>query len=141
LLRELYRTGTLEVIRQRVLAGIPYGGSSAGANVAGLLIGTTNDFPVADIPSRDALALLPVSINPHHPVPATKAEFDGRAGKIKTYLHFNPTETVLALANASIARLHDQALKLEVGFGWLYTRAGTRALSPGDVILATAPKS
>jgi dipeptidase E len=141
LLRELYRTGLLELIRQRVQSGIPYGGSSAGANVAGLLIGTTNDFPVADIPSRDALALLPVSINPHHPLPATKADFDGRAGKIKIYLQFNPTETVLALANASIARLHDEQLKLEVGSGWLYTRSGVRALSPGETILETAPKS
>ncbi|MDP2137825.1 MAG: Type 1 glutamine amidotransferase-like domain-containing protein, partial [Candidatus Didemnitutus sp.] len=89
LLGELHRTGQLNLIRQRVEAGIPYGGSSAGANVAGLHIGTTNDFPVAEIPTHAALAVFPAVINPHHPSPVTKAEFEGRAGKIRIYLQFN----------------------------------------------------
>ncbi len=132
LVRELARAGQMELIRQRVLAGVPYGGSSAGANVAGLIIGTTNDFPVTDIPSRDALALLPVSINPHHPGPATKADFDGRVGKIKTYLQFNPQETVLGLGNASILRLHRGRATLAVGQGWLYRNA----VLPRDLVVA-----
>jgi dipeptidase E len=134
LLGELYRTGQLELIRQRVVAGVPYGGSSAGANVAGLRIGTTNDFPVAEIPSRTALGVFPAVINPHHPAPATKADFDGRVGKIKIYLQFNPTETVVALANASIARLHDGKVTLETGLGWVYRGDGVRALVPGDEV-------
>ncbi len=134
LLGELYRTGQLELIRQRVAAGVPYGGSSAGANVAGLLIGTTNDFPVAEIPSRKALGIFPAVINPHHPTPDTKAEHDGRAGKIKTYLQFNPTETVLGLANASIARLHAGQVTLETGSGWVYRAGSVRALQPGDAV-------
>ncbi len=132
LLGELYRTGQLELIRQRVAAGVPYGGSSAGANVAGLRIGTTNDFPVAEIPSRTSLGVFPAVINPHHPAPATKADFDGRVGKIKIYLQFNPTETVVALANASIARLHDGKVTLETGLGWVYRSDGVRPLVPGD---------
>jgi dipeptidase E len=134
LLGELYRTGQLEVIRQRVAAGIPYGGSSAGANVAGLLIGTTNDFPVADIPTRKALGIFPAVINPHHPTPETKAEHDARAAKIKDYLQFNPTETVLGLANASIARLHEGKVTLEAGSGWVYREGSVRALKPGDAV-------
>ncbi len=134
LLGELYRTGQLELIRTRVAAGVPYGGSSAGANVAGLLIGTTNDFPVAEIPSRTALGVFPAVINPHHPTPGTKPEFDGRAGKIKIYLQFNPTETVVALADASIARLHEGKVTLETGLGWVYRSEGVRALVPGDEV-------
>jgi dipeptidase E len=134
LLGELYRTGQLEVIRRRVAAGVPYGGSSAGANVAGLLIGTTNDFPVAEIPTRTALGVFPAVINPHHPAPETKADHDGRAGKIKIYLQFNPTETVLGLANASIARLHDGKVTLETGLGWVYRSGSSRALKPGDEV-------
>ena len=132
LLGELYRTGQLELIRRRVAAGVPYGGSSAGANVAGLRIGTTNDFPVAEIPSRTSLGVFPAVINPHHPAPATKADFDGRAGKIKIYLQFNPAETVVALANTSIARLHDGKVTLETGLGWVYRSDGVRPLVPGD---------
>ncbi|HUR57645.1 MAG TPA: Type 1 glutamine amidotransferase-like domain-containing protein [Opitutaceae bacterium] len=134
LVGELVRSGQVEVIRERVRAGVPYGGSSAGANVAGLIIGTTNDFPLADIPSRDALALLPVTINPHHPLPAAKPDYDARVAKIKIYLRFNPTELVLGLAEASIVRLHRGEAKLMVGNAWLYRASGTRELKLGEVI-------
>lgn len=134
LLAELHRTGQLALIRERVLAGVPFGGSSAGANVAGLVIGTTNDFPVADVPSREALGLLPVSINPHHPLPAQKADYDARVGKILGYLKFNPGETVLALANASIVRLHEGRAALVTGEGWIYTRAGQRTLQRDEPV-------
>lgn len=134
LLRELTRTGQMALIRERVLAGVPYGGSSAGANVAGLIIGTTNDFPVADVPSREALALLPVTINPHHPAPEQKADYDARVGKIAAYLKFNDNETVLALANASIVRLHGGEAKVTAGKAWVY-RAGARTeLQAGDEV-------
>jgi len=139
LLGELYRTGQLELIRARVLAGVPYGGTSAGANVAGLRIGTTNDFPVADIPTRTSLGIFPAVINPHHPLPANKPDFDGRAGKIKIYLQFNPTETVFALGNASIARLHAGRVTVEAGHCWLYQKDGGRALLPGDAVPELTP--
>ncbi len=142
LLGELYRTGQLELIRQRVAAGVPYGGSSAGANVAGLLIGTTNDFPVAEIPSRKALGIFPAVINPHHPTPETKPEFDGRAGKIKIYLQFNPAENVLGIAEKSAVRLHDGRVTLECGQAWLYRTDGVRALAVGEPVPElAAPKS
>lgn len=140
LLGELHRTGQLELIRQRVQAGVPYGGSSAGANIAGLHIGTTNDFPVAEIPSRTSLGIFPAVINPHHPAPEAKADFDGRAGKIKIYLQFNPTESVFALANASIVRLHEGRVTLETGLGWLYRTGSVRALVPGDEVPELSPK-
>jgi dipeptidase E len=139
LLGELYRTGQLELIRARVAAGVPYAGSSAGANVAGLLIGTTNDFPTAEIPSRRALGIFPAVINPHHPLPETRADFDGRADKIGQYLKFNPTETVLALGNASIARLHDGRVTLAAGHGWLYRASGVRPLVVGEPVPELSP--
>lgn len=139
LLAELHRTGQLELIRARVAAGVPYGGSSAGANVAGLLIGTTNDFPVADIPTRRALGLLPAVVNPHHPTPEARSDFDGRAGKIRAYLQFNPAETVLALANVSIARLAEGRVTLETGRGWLYRGGGLRELVLGEPVSELVP--
>ncbi len=141
LLRELTRTGQLEIIRQRTLAGVPYGGSSAGANIAGLIIGTTNDFPVADIPSRDALGLIAATINPHHPLPTTKADYDARVGKIKIYLRFNPSETVLALGNASIVRLHAGTAKLVTGAAWIYREGVMREVASGVSIPELTPKS
>jgi dipeptidase E len=143
LLGELHRTGQLAVIRERVLAGVPYAGVSAGANVAGPVVGTTNDFPVAEIPTREALGLFPASINPHHPVPETKGEFDGRIGKIKTYLKFNPDQAVLGLANVSLARLRDGRITLLTGRGWLYRGTEVRELKlgePASDLIQPAPK-
>ncbi|MEO6244482.1 MAG: Type 1 glutamine amidotransferase-like domain-containing protein [Opitutaceae bacterium] len=134
LVAELARTGQMEQIRARVLAGAPYGGASAGANVAGLIIGTTNDFPAADIPTRDAFALLPATINPHHPLPEAKADYAARVGKIKGYLRFNPGETVLALGNASIVRLHGGRAALETGAAWIYTATAVRELKLGEAV-------
>jgi dipeptidase E len=136
LLGELQRTGQLELMRERVLAGVPYGGSSAGANVAGLRIGTTNDFPTAEVVRRSAIGVFPAVINPHFPpmTPETKADYDSRVGKLKTYLKFNPAETVLAVGNASIARLHAGRVEIMCGTAWLYSAAAVRALPVGEVV-------
>ncbi|MFM9029667.1 MAG: Type 1 glutamine amidotransferase-like domain-containing protein [Opitutaceae bacterium] len=134
LLATLHREGLLEVIRARVRAGVPYAGSSAGANVAGIVIGTTNDFPVAEIPSRTALGLVPVSVNPHHPPASAAAEFRVRAGKIRSYLRYNPGETVLGIADASMVRWRDEKLTLIAGAGWLYRKAGERELRVGEPV-------
>lgn len=140
LLGEMHRQGQLEIIRRRVLAGVPYGGASAGANVAGLVIGATNDFPVAEIPTRSALGIFPALINPHHPTPDTKADYDGRVGKIGIYLRFNPDDTVVGLANASIARLHGGRVTVTAGTAWLHRRGVNKMFTLGDEIAELAVK-
>lgn len=139
LLAELHRSGQLDVIRERVRAGVPYLGSSAGANVAGLLIGTTNDFPVAEIPTRAALGVFPAVINPHHPR-VGEAEHAGRVAKVADYLRFNPEHRVLGLANASLARLQAGVVTIVAGEAWLHTSAGVRNLRAGDQVPELAPK-
>lgn len=66
LLNELYTRQLLEPIRQRVRAGVPYLGISAGCNVACPTIKTTNDMPITMPPSLEALHLVPFQVNPHY---------------------------------------------------------------------------
>ncbi|MBI3957032.1 MAG: dipeptidase PepE [Candidatus Kerfeldbacteria bacterium] len=65
LLHTLYTMNSLSVIREAVGSGVPYIGASAGANLAGPTIKTTNDMPIVQPPSFDALGIVPFQINPH----------------------------------------------------------------------------
>jgi len=66
LLDALYRLKLLDPIRKRVQAEMPYLGVSAGSNVAGPTIRTTNDMPICEPPSLSALGLVPFQLNPHY---------------------------------------------------------------------------
>jgi len=94
LLRRLHLARLLEPIRERVRGGMPYIGSSAGSNVAGPNILTTNDWNVDGTTRFDALGLVPFNINPHYletdPVMAPFSET--RDERIGQYLmvHENP---------------------------------------------------
>jgi dipeptidase E len=66
LLQRLRAAGLLEAIRARVAAGMPYMGASAGSNVAGPTILTTNDWNVVALDRFDALGLVGFNINPHY---------------------------------------------------------------------------
>jgi dipeptidase E len=66
LLKRLRESGLLEAIGARVRAGLPYMGASAGSNVAGPTILTTNDWNVVALDRFDALGLVGFNVNPHY---------------------------------------------------------------------------
>jgi dipeptidase E len=66
LLAALQRQGLVAPLRARVAEGTPYMGASAGTNVAGRTIRTTNDMPIAQPESFKALGLVPFQLNPHY---------------------------------------------------------------------------
>ena len=113
LLRELYETGLIESIRERVEAGVPYIGWSAGSNIACPTIRTTNDMPIVEPQSFNAFKFVPFQINPHY----TDEKLTGHSGetreqRIAEFIKANPGATVVGLREGSILRIEGQAVKL-----------------------------
>ena len=96
LLKRLRSSGLLDAIRDRVTAGMPYIGASAGSNVAGPNILTTNDWNVVALDRFDALGLVPFNINPHYKEadPAMAAFSETRDDRIREYHAVNANPVV-----------------------------------------------
>ncbi|TFB99568.1 dipeptidase PepE [Cryobacterium adonitolivorans] len=91
LLAALQRLGLIPVIRARVQNGLPYLGSSAGATITAPSIRTTNDMPIVQPESFDALGLVPFQINPHYldTDPAGVHTGDSRESRLTEFLDEN----------------------------------------------------
>ena len=113
LLDRLYKDGSLELIRKRVLEGVPYVGWSAGSNVACPTIKTTNDMPIVEPPSLNALELVPFQINPHY-TDATLPNHGGetRAERLAEFLEMNPDMTVIGLQEGSMLKVQGSDIEL-----------------------------
>ncbi|MDT7808062.1 MAG: dipeptidase [Acidobacteriota bacterium] len=113
LLRGLYEAGVVEALRARIEAGVPYVGWSAGSNVACPTIRTTNDMPIVEPPTLDALGLVPFQLNPHY----TDARIEGHMGetrdeRLAEFIHLNPRVRVLGLREGTMLRIEGADVRL-----------------------------
>lgn len=140
LLDKLQKTGLLGKIREKVLGGMPYMGASAGINVVGPTIRTTNDMPILQPKSFDAMGIVPFQLNPHYVGGKFYYEEDGnvvpyrgesRADRINEYHQENATP-VAGVREGTALRIRGTEVKLLGGKPLTLFRQGEPPLEMDD---------
>lgn len=96
LVKTLHEENLMTLLKENVEKGKPYLGSSAGSNIGGLNMKTTNDMPIVYPPSFDTMGLVPFNINPHYldANPDLKHNGETRETRIKEFLTQNDTKVI-----------------------------------------------
>lgn len=114
LVKQLHELGLMNKIKDAVESGTPYMGTSAGCNITGVNMKTTNDMPIVYPPSFDTLGLVPFNMNPHYLDPDPSSEHNGetRETRIKEF-HTQNTTPVVGLREGSWLEVNNSRVELK----------------------------
>lgn len=135
LLKALYDFALLDPIRRRAIEGMPYIGSSAGSNVAAPTIKTTNDMPIVEPPSFDALGLVWFQINPHYLDPDKNSTHMGETREQRLLqFHEEDSTPIAALREGAMLRFENGVTILKGSSGARIFRKDLEPVEsiPGD---------
>ena len=131
LVSQLYKNNVIDALEKVVKNGTPYLGTSAGSNICGLTMNTTNDMPIVYPPSFRTLGFVSFNINPHYLDPIEDSTHMGetRETRINEFHHFNP-QPVVGLREGSWLEVKGDSVKLK---GTLTARIFKRNEKPIEV--------
>lgn len=114
LVKMLHELGLMEVLRTEVEQGKPYLGTSAGSNIGGVNMKTTNDMPIVYPPGFDCMGLVPFNLNPHYldPDPYSTHNGETRETRIKEFLTQNDIP-VIGLREGNWIRVIGERITIE----------------------------
>ena len=114
LLNKLYQYSLIDILKNKINSGIPYLGTSAGSNICGMTIGTTNDMPIVHVKSLEALGIIDFNINPHYLDPIYGFEHMGesRETRINEFHKFND-QFVIGLREGSYLQVEGDDIYLK----------------------------
>lgn len=118
LLDQLYQHNLVGLIQQRVAQGLAYIGWSAGSNICGATIRTTNDMPIIEPSSFDSLGFVPCQINPHYSeYQPPNHNGETRDQRLSEFTTLNPETPVLAIREGTALLQQGNNLSLQGTLG------------------------
>lgn len=131
----LYRLELMQQLREAIFNGLPYMGTSAGSNICGVSMQTTNDMPIVYPPSFKTLGVIPFNLNPHYldPEPNSKHMGETRETRIAEF-HTQNTVPVIGLREGSWLRVNGDEIMLK---GKLKARVFEQNKEPYEVETGT----
>ena len=114
LLNKLYKYSLIDILKNKINSGIPYLGTSAGSNICGMTIGTTNDMPIVHVKSLEALGIIDFNINPHYldPIDGFEHMGESRETRINEFHKFND-QFVIGLREGSYLQVEGDDIYLK----------------------------
>ena len=102
LVTQLHQNNQMQTLKKAIESGTPYLGTSAGSNICGLTMQTTNDMPIIYPPSFETLGVIPFNLNPHYLDADLQSKHMGetRETRIKEFHQFN-AQPVIGLREGS----------------------------------------
>jgi dipeptidase E len=139
LVSQLYKNNVMNVLSEVIKSGKPYLGCSAGSNITGISMQTTNDMPIVYPPSFVTLGIVPFNLNPHYLDPDSNSKHMGetRETRIKEFHAFNETP-VLGLREGSWLEVSGETITLK---GSLSARLFLKNKNPFEVDTQTDLRS
>jgi dipeptidase E len=121
----------MDALAETIKKGTPYLGSSAGSNICGLTMQTTNDMPIIYPPSFQTLGIVPFNINPHYLDADLQLKHNGetREMRIKEF-HFLNSPPVIGLREGSWLEVKGDKITLK---GGLYARLFQKNSAPEEI--------
>ncbi|GIZ08982.1 dipeptidase PepE [Flavobacterium sp. UMI-01] len=135
LVSQLYANKIMATLSEVVKKGTPYLGTSAGSNICGLTMQTTNDMPIVYPPSFQTLGVVPFNINPHFQDADLSSTHMGetRETRIHEFHAFNAIP-VLGLREGSWLEVNNNAIVLR---GNLFARLFQKGKQAEEVASGT----
>ncbi|MDT0558352.1 dipeptidase PepE [Ichthyenterobacterium sp. W332] len=114
LVNQLYKNDIILEITSAVNDGTPYLGTSAGSNICGLTMNTTNDMPIVYPPSFKTFGFVPFNINPHYldPDPTSTHMGETRETRINEFHKFN-SQPVVGIREGSWLNVKGKSITLK----------------------------
>lgn len=114
LVKQMHEFNLFPALKNAVLSGTPYLGASAGSNIGGINMRTTNDMPIVYPPSFDTMGIVPFNLNPHYldPDPGSTHNGETRETRIREF-HTQNNIPVVGLREGNWIKIQDNTITTE----------------------------